>query len=1398
MNRKLVFPLALAVGLIAVFFLALSVTNNKTAHSAEDVVTPCPLGDVDCDGRINIVDLQSIAALAGTPQGSEPYRPEFDFDANGLIDLEDIYILRPAWQLPTPPSPVTGTAGLDGGPPRLGYAVDAAGRVFLRWQLPISPYSATVEVLRRPAPPSAPNAGRPGVGIVAAVDPIFDDATAMPLLGDNWSYLSGVFSSTINADGVRVPVTLTTVAEMHQYIQEGTNPFVVQAIANQDAGVAQVLGKGYWDDDFTATGVYTYWVRINGRIVGPVKVDTTSRTELPAPEDVNAFEGTVNVPVGGYSALTIQNMKRGAHATVFVRWNPDLNRRPNSPQWQDGFNVWRQTCVAPNNCGEWTKVNDQPVFPKVTAAETLATEAITNSLGISVTTGEEIHDFTWFWSDSDLRTDRLYCYRVTALDLLQQDGKPSAIPADNSHCLRPPDYLPPETVDILNVHVTEPTEFVGPEVEITFATLPNDERNGDTRYYRLYRAHSATDPWPSQWEQIGSLSPDGVRPSWTLRDDLVKEHDEFWYRVIAEDEVGNRSIPGAPVIARVDDNTPPETPVICVSLPGSPPPTKPCFTTPDDTAFMRVYRRFTTDGVPLFVERVPVDEWATWTDDYAPLRQTQVFYEVVAEDEAGNLSGVSNQYGWALSPGTIQSISTPVISDTRIITTVSGEYNGVVTWQTVGAQSLVNFNIYRKDGPDRPADITGLSPVGTVTLGGRGIVGSAANTFTFTDTTSGIGADELVWYIVEADPLIGASKISNAYPARYVNLDDLGERPMTPFDPRRAEWNDNKQQVEIELPDRPACCYILFRSRDGVHDFAQITPIVAGSSFVDRDVRPGDTTFYQILQIDGGTVDFVNKSIDPSTAGGEIIAYTPVFKVTIPDGVPTPPLEPVPPIPQQTLPNGAPEFLQFGPNWRVQVRDYTSVDLLGGGVARVYGDGAVQLSVSATQTVPVRVTFQKIYIDNTGAVQGIDPTGNAIVHINVLPVLYPDRWRYTLNDMYLTEVGAFADVVLFNVDSDLKHWVIDPNGPGSPIPLPGADVAIDGPDLRFSRTVPGTQDCAADPTTLFFPYAVTDWPLLIVPTDAFTVTEQGIDFAATCTLYRDRFVNEDVLGNPQTAFLEQRNDNFLRESYTSGPVSYRIGGGLNGSWTRNAAHSYRTAFPFRFEMTADAWSFSFVDGRMTGGAADSGSVFFRYRGGNGGLREFTGNFGQLMLNANAAVTGTLSTTSTVRWTQFALNPADYDLYVPPAVSPRVPRLGWTVAAGKPANNIPGNQTHEPGINAQLHDLKWVVCPASTPNEILFPAGSGAQDLYIRRGGVSGVVDYLLNPPTDMSLAGYQTDLTRFGLAWMDNVELDSAVAGSIFLPYPANVTLRFDSLTLVNGCVESGQLLPDQQELDYW
>src|SRR5690606_8040051 len=127
-----------------------------------------------------------------------------------------------------------------------------------------------------------------------------------------------------------------------------------------------------------------------------------------------------------------------------------------------------------------------------------------------------------------------------------------------------------------------------------------------------------------------------------------------------------------------------------------------------------------------------------------------------------------------------------------------------------------------------------------------------------------------------------------------------------------AQWEGDR--ITFWLPDRAACCYILFRSRDGANDFTQITPIVAGSSFVDRDVRPGDTAFYQILQIDAGLYNPASGEVDVAVGSGEIIAHTPVFKAPIPPVDPPAVQAPTPPVAQQNIGN-LPAKLQFGPNW---------------------------------------------------------------------------------------------------------------------------------------------------------------------------------------------------------------------------------------------------------------------------------------------------------------------------------------------------------------------------------------------------------------------------------------------------------------------------------------------------
>ncbi len=52
----------------------------------------CPLGDVNCDGRVQADDLQAVAGAWGLHQGDAAYSSDRDQDGNGDIDLQDVMI----------------------------------------------------------------------------------------------------------------------------------------------------------------------------------------------------------------------------------------------------------------------------------------------------------------------------------------------------------------------------------------------------------------------------------------------------------------------------------------------------------------------------------------------------------------------------------------------------------------------------------------------------------------------------------------------------------------------------------------------------------------------------------------------------------------------------------------------------------------------------------------------------------------------------------------------------------------------------------------------------------------------------------------------------------------------------------------------------------------------------------------------------------------------------------------------------------------------------------------------------------------------------------------------------------------------------------------------------------
>jgi hypothetical protein len=92
--------------------------------------------------------------------------------------------------------------------------------------------------------------------------------------------------------------------------------------------------------------------------------------------------------------------------------------------------------------------------------------------------------------------------------------------------------------------------------------------------------------------------------------------------------------------------------------------------------------------------------------------------------------------------------------------------------------------------------------------------------------------------------------------------------------------------------------------------------------------------------------------------------------------------------------------------------------------------------------------------------------------------------------------------------------------------------------------------------------------------------------------------------------------------------------------------------------------------------------------------------------------------------------------------------------------------------------------------------------YVRRSGVSGIHEAVPNSfDSTLTLSGYPFTFDNYGLSFLDTVNLDSRTAGSVSLPFPANITLPFKELRLTcAGGLESAELATGgaYRHLEYW
>ncbi len=1354
--------------------------GGSVAAQSATPPTECRPADINCDGQVDVVDLQQISQAIGAPAPAAAGR--LDVNGDGLVDQADLTVAQRHWRAAT-------IAQADDADGRLGYAVDDAGNVFVRWQLPTSPYDVPVEVLREPPPAGAPAAGVKNAGVVATVAPITDNATALPLLGIHWETLRNGFETDANGD----PVALGSIAEVHNYVEQGINPMLADWLANREPGVARVFGLGYQDAAFTGTGVYTYWVRQGATLLGPLTIDTRKRTALPAPLGLSAFDGAVEIEpriptVGGaVNSATRQKALRIAHANVFLNWNLDLGLSESNPIWPNGFNVWRRTCdPGPINCGGWELINEYPIFPQPTPSETTAPASAGNGV---LNFGAGLHDFDYHWADFDLNTAQAYCYSVTALDLFAQDS-----PLSSQACLQPPDYLPTQAPVFERITTVENPATGLYDVGVTFNFDPAAPNNADWQAFELYRAPSAQALWPEEWERVTIFSPDRCGEDMVIGDSGLSGDEAYWYRLVVRDRAGNLSAPTAPAQSKPQDTTPPAAPTFCPAPNGS----RICRDA--DSVMVHIYRRYEANGFPLLVDRVPADTfaWASWSDPYAPQRETTFFYELRAADATGNLSDLSTLgLTKVLSVGQAQPLTPPVLQTVQI----DAGYNGQLTWTAAAGANISAFNIYRAQGDTAPS-LAAMSLIATETPDD---LGSGDENYSYTDAAS-LRANAIYWYAVEAVSVAGERVASSPYPVRYVNLDDSSARPQESL-LVRANWGGFSDPPGVQLyirdndmPFPPQCCYVVFRSRSPNDGFIQITPIIPWEFlelYLDTDVQPGDEFYYQVLRINAGS--FTGNSIDPTTARGEIIARSSVVRVTdippadygyIPATAPQPGFY----IPR---PGDPPAVLRFGA-WDVTVRQYTNSTL-----SNLAGTGFVSIETTPGANFQVRVDFSGVNAPSGGVVQSV--SGNATVQIGRTAVNHPDRIAYYLENMRLDPTGARADLTITAFGPDFRRYTLANSGPGAATVVRQANTFFADRSLRFSQTVPVDQSCLQPRANLAFPFVLSDWALTIVPTADFTVSETGVQFGSTCTVYQDRFSGLEYGDEPVPAQLNYRNDHYLRGIYASTqPASYSKVSGLSGTWANLLPLPYTTAFPFGFEISGGIRAIRFTDGVLSDGELLNGDLNFSYRTAtnNATLDTFSGTFSRLSIAPNGALTGDISSTDPLGWTAFSVATGDYFLYTPATLTDAAPSAAWPASLGTSASGLSGDEREQPGLNAHQHNLNWLACPTpADPAEPIFPANAESDvDLYVRRGGVSGSVE--MQPPgdgVDVSLAAYQWRFTSFAQSWLDNWPTANATTGDITLPYPADVTFSFDQLLLdESGCVVSGSVLPREEELAYW
>ena len=769
-------------------------------------------------------------------------------------------------------------------------------------------------------------------------------------------------------------ITLTEIYDVFDH-----NPMAALTWANKYHEIALLLGMGYLDTDVQNGDQVEYRVSLNGQdvVLGatgeitvgqdglfePTCVDVSSDTEKIVDEQFTEDEDE-DGSVDDGDWLIEQGYNRWVHQKIYVGWNVGAQTESSLAA---GYNVYRYPVDDDLNPIEIdSRINEFLVLPGGSEPGGIQetdendkkilqdADGPIDEIGPIDAVGEydlKNPDGYYFVDDKpddkpdqNLDDDQVYCYRITAVDLLGNESSKAPSPdQDGVNCARFQDLTPPDVPAELTA------ALVGSEVELRWLSVVGAEK------YSVYRAEVGPgEPYPESpgaWEkrnadgQFGDEFEDGN--SYALFTELVSlpqndaQEKNYWYRVRSWDSNNNRSPLSQPVYLFLRDSFPPEPKQISLLVggagthkvedpeqEGSLSPLGPCIRVPiddeGDTEYVQIYRRL-DDGSYELVATIPkgIKPWVEFCDEHLDGAAGWVESEYIAQfhDSDGN-SSWSEAFFTASGDGSL--FDAPVIVSVVSDPTSGGIVTNKITWHADLFPEFDRFNIYRFDSHEDYASIEALiqsgpqQPIGTVPVNEAEDLGTGFSSAWFKDEGVYAGQSDF-YYVVSSErdpggnPDIVGEAFSDPFKAPLGDLDGLqyalrnvskgtwceplrhtpGEGIHLNWDPYHDSGGDTLKYPcpsSRDNGDFDWGAHLIFRSRSRDSGYVQIAPVIGGSVLLSNPASPTNPYYGKPVAPESVVgIEYLDEDADHGTYWYVIVTLDPdtgePISVTSPNGI---------------------------------------------------------------------------------------------------------------------------------------------------------------------------------------------------------------------------------------------------------------------------------------------------------------------------------------------------------------------------------------------------------------------------------------------------------------------------------------------------------------------------------